>query len=152
MANPTTNGDLVAVPEPTGLASLKPKWRERFDFFETYGGPGSAEYRAGYRALPFGKKMLISSNVIAFFFGPIYFFVIGLWKKGLTFLGIWLVLVVAMVAFETTSGGVVPDIVPRSVGFGMAALYMLVANYAYYLHKAKGVQSWNPFEGLVRKR
>ena len=116
------------------------------------GSPGSAEYRAGYRALPFGKRLLIGSNVIAFFFGPIYFFVIGLWKKGLTLLGIWFVLVLGMVGFEEMSGGVIPDIVVRGIGFGMAALYMLVANYAYYLHKAKGVQSWNPLEGWARTR
>lgn len=142
----------MAEPEPTMLPNLKPKWRERFAFFDTYGSPGSAEYRAGYRALPFGKKLMISSNFIALFFGPIYFFVIGLWKKGLTFLGIWFVLVVGMVAFETTSSQVIPDIVLRGISVGMAALYMSVANYAYYLHKAKGVQSWNPFEGWARRR
>lgn len=95
--------------------------------------------------------MLINVNWIAFFFGPIYFFVIGLWKKGLTLLGIWFAVVLSVVTFETMSGFVTPNAIATGIGAGMAALYMTVANYAYYLHRVKGAQSWNPFEGWARR-
>ncbi len=46
--------------------NLKPKWRERFAFFDQYGAPTSEPYKAAFRALPFGKKLLINNNFIAF--------------------------------------------------------------------------------------
>lgn len=64
------------------------KWQERFDFFETYGAPNDPRYKEAVKTLPgFKKKILINANVIAFFFGPIYLFVLGLWKKNLALLG-----------------------------------------------------------------
>ncbi len=66
--------------QSTGKYSAK--WQERFDFFETYGAPNDPRYKEAVNALPgFKKKILINANVIAFFFGPIYLFVLGLWKK-----------------------------------------------------------------------
>lgn len=67
-----------------------PKWQERFDFFETYGAPNDPRYKEAVKTLPdFKKKILINANVIAFFFGPIYLFVLGLWKKNLALIGIF---------------------------------------------------------------
>lgn len=39
------------------------KWEERFDFFEKYGSPKSPEYKAAYKALTFGKRILIGMNI-----------------------------------------------------------------------------------------
>jgi hypothetical protein len=122
--------------------SLSAKWRERFAFFDQYGAPSSKEAVAGYRVLPYKKKMLINFNFYALFFGPLYFFLIGLWKSALSLIGL---------AFVVGAlGGVlhVPDAVFNGVGCAFSFLFGITANYAYYLKKVKGRQSWNPFAGL----
>lgn len=129
---------------PDHLAS---SWRLRFDFFDTYGLPSSTpEAKAAYRALPFGTKLRLTSNILAFLFGPIYFFVKGMWRKGLTLLALALSAAVIMALVG------VPESVGRAVGIGIAALAMSTANYAYYLHVVRRSESWNPFEGFGRAR
>ncbi|NWC10961.1 DUF2628 domain-containing protein [Pseudomonas agarici] len=55
----------------------------------TPGAPNDPHYNPALKARPtFGKKVLINTNIIAFFFGPIYLFVLGLWKKNLALIGI----------------------------------------------------------------
>ncbi len=59
--------------------------------------------------------------------------------------------IVAVVALEVITGVTLPDPIPQAFGFGMAALYMSTANYAYYLQRTRGIQSWNPFEGMGKR-
>jgi hypothetical protein len=118
-------------------------WQMRFDFFDRYGTPGSTpESKAAFKALPFGARFRLTANFCAFFFGPIYFFVKGMWQKGLALLGLALVLGVVL----AITG--LPDAVARGASIGFAVLQMSIANYAYYLHNVKRSQSWNPFEGI----
>ena len=129
---------------------LSPKLQKRFDFFNKYGvRSNSPEYKAAYKALPFMDKLTIQQNFIAFFFGAIYFFVLGLWRKNLVLIGIIIISGVIMYFVEATMQ--LPEVQIRAIDkvfqFGFAALYSLVANKAYYLHKVKGSRSWNPFEG-----
>ena len=133
--------------EPPPNVSLSPTWQMRFDFFNTYGLPSSTpEAKAAYRALPFGTKLRLGPNFLAFLFGPIYFFVKGMWRKGLTLLGIGLVVSVVVIVLNVSDG------VVRGAGLVMAALAMTTANYAYYLHVVRHSQSWNLLEGFGRKR
>lgn len=126
---------------------LATSWRLRFDFFDAYGLPSSTPAaKAAYRALPFGTKLRLTSNILAFLFGPIYFFVKGMWRKGLTLLALALSAAVLMALLG------VPESVGRAVGIGIAALAMSTANYAYYLHIVRRSESWNPFEGFGRAR
>ncbi|HYQ51675.1 MAG TPA: DUF2628 domain-containing protein [Pseudomonas sp.] len=126
---------------------LKPKWQERFAFFDQHGGPAAAAYKAAFRALPFGKKLLINFNLIAFFFGPIYWFVLGLWKKNLVMLGIIVAVGVLESVYEAATGNVVPRALDNGISMAFAFVYANLTNYAYYLKQAKGKQGWNPFEG-----
>ena len=127
--------------------TVSPSWQKRFDFFNAYGLPNSTpESRAAYRALSFMERLKLSSNILAFLFGPIYFFVKGMWRKGLTLLGIFFVVEVVLVVLD------VPDSLVRGIGFGLAAIGMTTANYAYYLHVVRGSRSWNLFEGYGRQR
>ncbi|OBB81805.1 DUF2628 domain-containing protein [Mycolicibacterium peregrinum] len=133
--------------EQTPVDNLSDSWRWKFDFFHTYGLPSSSpEAKAAFRNLSFMARMRLNSNILAFLFGPIYFFVKGMWRKGLTLLGI----TVAAAVIFTAVG--VNDNVARAIGIGIAALAMSTANYAYYLHVTRGSQSWNPFEGFGRAR
>ncbi|WKG01243.1 DUF2628 domain-containing protein [Mycolicibacterium sp. HK-90] len=133
--------------EQTPVDNLSDSWRWKFDFFDTYGLPSaSPEAKAAYRNLSFMAKLRLTSNILAFLFGPLYFFVKGMWRKGLTLLGLTITVVTVLVIAG------VSDMVGRAVGMGMAALAMSTANYAYYLHVVRGSQSWNPFEGFGRAR
>jgi hypothetical protein len=89
--------------------------------------------------------MRINTNIWGFLFGPIYFFVKGMWRKGLTLL----LLAIGLAAIMIGAGA--PDLVDRAASLVVPAMAMTTANYAYYLHVVKGSQSWNVFEGLGRR-
>ncbi|MBO9549923.1 DUF2628 domain-containing protein [Pseudomonas sp.] len=128
--------------------NLKPKWQERFAFFDQYGNPSSAAYKAALKAAPFGKRLLIGMNFIAFFFGPIYLFVLGLWKKNLSLLGISAVVLVLIEILQGATGIAIPRALDTGINVAINVMYGVLTNYAYYLKKTTGQQGWNPFEGL----
>lgn len=129
-------------------APLSKKWQERFAFFDQHGGPQAPGYKAAFKALPFKKRYLIAMNLIAFLFGVIYLFVLGMWRKNLSFLaiilGIGVVEGIIELSFDTT--------IPRGIDWGlntaMATMYGMSTNYGYYLKEVKGSKSWNPFQGM----
>lgn len=124
------------------LASI---WRWRFGFYDRFGHPGSTpESEAAYKALPYGARLMLGCNLLAFFFGPIYYFVKGMWRKGLTIVA----LVLAVVGVQYAVGG--SDGVYQAVNLALSCVLMATANYTYYLDQVKGSQSWNPFEGMTR--
>ncbi|WP_166905159.1 DUF2628 domain-containing protein [Mycobacterium sp. DL440] len=133
--------------EQTPVENLSDSWRWKFDFFNTYGLPSaSPEAKAAYRNLSLMAKLRLTSNILAFLFGPLYYFVKGMWRKGLTLLALVIAVAVVLVVLD------VSDTIGRAVSFGVFALAMSTANYAYYLHVVRGSQSWNPFEGFGRAR
>ncbi|MGF6199448.1 DUF2628 domain-containing protein [Pseudomonas laurylsulfatiphila] len=129
--------------------NTSPKWQERFAFFDQYGAPKSPDFKLGFKQLPARKRILINLNFIAFFFGPIYFFVLGLWKKNLAIIAIIVALSFVLALIFTLLGY---EEAPKALNSGMnivfALMYGLSANYAYYLKQVNGSQGWNPFEGL----
>lgn len=123
---------------------LSPKWQARFNFFDRHGAPATAEFKQNWKTLPFGQRFKIRMNLFALFFGWIYFFVLGLWRKGLVLVA--LTLVMGIIASLLPDGALFTALV-RGVGIGYALLVATSANYAYYLDRVKGSRSWNPFEG-----
>ncbi|TWI57388.1 uncharacterized protein DUF2628 [Pseudomonas duriflava] len=128
--------------------SYKPKWQERFAFFDKYGDPRSETWKAAFKSLPFMKKVLINRNWLAFFFGPVYLFILGLWKMNLTLIGIIVLIALLEVLLSEYGGIEIPQILDVGINFVLANLYALVTNYAYYLKETKNTQSWNPFKGV----
>jgi len=126
--------------------ALKPKWRERFEFFETRGTLSTPERRAAFKALPFRKRSLINTNWLGFFFGPIYFLILGMWRRALTLIGIAFLIVVIVFVFEVVTEIDIPDAVVRATGPAFSWLCAMTANYSYYLKEVKGNNGWNPFE------
>ncbi|QWV02474.1 MAG: DUF2628 domain-containing protein, partial [Xanthomonas citri pv. citri] len=117
-----------------------PKWQFRFDFYDRYGEPKSSTFKTAMRSLPFGQKVKLNMNFYAFFFGFIYYFILGMWRKALVLIGV-----------SFTVGIIcsfLPEYVLRSFGLAYSLLVGMTANYAYYLHKIKGSTSWNPLEGV----
>ena len=133
--------------QSTGKYSAK--WQERFDFFDTYGAPNDPRYKEAVKTLPgVKKKILINANVIAFFFGPIYLFVLGLWKKNLALFGIFLAIHIALSVIFAIIGMEFPRPLSTGLSIAMSMMYTLMTNYAYYLKEVKGEQGWNPFKGM----
>ncbi|MBB4128722.1 hypothetical protein GGR77_004053 [Xanthomonas translucens] len=122
-------------------APLSPKWQFRFDFFDRHGGPASPGFKPAFKALPsFGDRLKINMNFFAFFFGWIYFFILGLWRKAIVLIGIS-VLIGVLSLF-------LPKMFVNGLGVAYSVLVGMIANYAYYLEVRKGSTSWNPFEGM----
>ncbi|WHS62347.1 DUF2628 domain-containing protein [Pseudomonas sp. G2-4] len=133
--------------QTTGKYSAK--WQERFNFFDTYGAPSDPRFKPALKALPgFKKKLLINANVIAFFFGPIYLFVLGLWKKNLALIGIMLAINIVLSVIFAIVGMDFPRPLSTGLSVAFSMTYALIANYSYYLKEVKGEQSWNPFQGM----
>ncbi|ODR11920.1 hypothetical protein BHQ15_01095 [Mycolicibacillus koreensis] len=121
-------------------------WRSRFEFFDAYGlQTTTLAAREAYKALPLGRRLRISSNFLAFLFGPIYFFVKGMWRKGLALLGLTVAVGVAGMSLNLS------DSLASAFGTAMGLVAMMTANYAYYLHVRADSRSWNPFEGWRRQ-
>lgn len=124
------------------------KWQERFTFFDAHGAPNAPGYKTALKQLPTKSKITINANIIAFFFGPIYLFVLGLWKKNLTLIALIVVLTFMLeLVYELTDFRYAKQL-NFAVGFAFNLFYALSANYAYYLKEQKGEQGWNPFKGM----
>ncbi|MGH8036901.1 MAG: DUF2628 domain-containing protein [Stenotrophomonas sp.] len=126
------------------------KWRERFQFFDAHGAPNSPSYKAAFKALPFLGRIKIQSSILAFLFGPIYFFILGLWRKALVGLALTLGMIVVAALLYTFLGADsgIANVVSRVLGLALTLIYTTTANYAYYLKEVKGSDGWNIFEGL----
>mgnify|MGYP000931843741 CR=1 FL=1 len=70
--------------------TLKPKWEARFDYFEKEEKMTQEEKKEAYKKSPFSIKF----NFLGFFFGPIYFFILGLWRKALVLIVIHIFLLI----------------------------------------------------------
>uniref|UniRef100_UPI0036DEE81B DUF2628 domain-containing protein n=1 Tax=Photorhabdus sp. RM322S TaxID=3342825 RepID=UPI0036DEE81B len=124
------------------------KWQARFTFFEQHGAPKASEYSAAIKAESFGRRILLNMNFIAFFFGFIYFFVLGLWRKNLALFGIAVVVGILLGIIESILNIEISPVVSMSINCAFAAIWGITANYAYYLKEKVNSQSWNPFEGF----
>ncbi|RQH05833.1 DUF2628 domain-containing protein [Paraburkholderia dinghuensis] len=129
-------------------SNLKPKWRERFEFFEQYGEPSSPEFKAAYKNLPTGKRLLIGINWVGFFFGPLYLLVLGMWRRTLTWFAIISASVIVEGVFAIATGIDIPDAFDVGISCGLAMLVAITTNYSYYLKTMKGDNGWNPFSGM----
>lgn len=122
---------------------LSESWQKRFVYFDRYGPASSTpEGKAAYKALPFMEKVRLTSNIWAFLFGPIYFAVKGMWRKGVVLLVAAILLNVPIVVFD------VPTIIANAIMIVVPVFAMTTANYAYYLHATQGNRSWNVLEGM----
>ena len=126
-------------------SQYSPKWQFRFNFYDRHGAPSSKNFKPAFKTLSSGEKLKININWWAFFFGFIYFFVVGMWRKGLVLLAIILAVSVTTALLLPES---IDEIITRPIAIAFAVLAGMTANYSYYLHRIKGSTSWNLFEGL----
>lgn len=126
------------------------KWQERFAFLDANGAPGTPSYKQAFKALPFMQRIKIGSSILAFLFGPIYFFILGLWRKALVGIAVVVATIVIDIIMYATLGpeSRAADFMSRMLGLAVTLIYTATANYAYYLKEVKCQDSWNFFEGL----
>jgi hypothetical protein len=79
-------------------------------------------------------------NFGAFFFGPIYYFYLGMWRKGLTWVFVTATLSIAVAILAVAMG--LPAAVTRALGIGLQVLYASNANTDYYRKQIQGETFW----------
>ena len=141
-------GPRAAAPTGVAPAQLSKTWQRRFAFYDEHGSPMSGQGAMALRKLPFWTAMSIRSNIWGLIFGPLYWFVLGLWKRGLALGGLALVAsYISAWLFGDRVGGLV------SVGFQVFG--SMTVNYARYIKVTQGRDEWNPFAdvftGALRK-
>lgn len=121
------------------------KWQKRFAFYDTYGDPDSATFKAAFKSkdLPNKQKRLINFNWLAFFFSIIYLFILGLWKHALVWIGIWVVFM-----YATMFMGRFSEMVANGGGAAIAVMIAMSVNFNYYKAKIRQQQDWNPVAGV----
>lgn len=124
------------------------KWQTRFDFFDLHGAPSTPGFRQALKQLPFRQKLKVNMNLIAFLFGPIYLFVLGLWKKNVMLILIMVAVYTILIIALAIAGMEFPRYLQVGLGYGFNALYGMSTNYSYYLKEEKGDNGWNPFKGM----
>ena len=145
LAGPTSIWTPRVQSEPVNEADLSMAWQRRFAFFRAHGSPLMPPGAAALQKLPFGTAASIRFNIWGFLLGPIYFFVLGLWRRGAALLGIN---IIGAVVLDRLFG----DGILTPLGFGWAAVYAMSVNYYRYIKLTQGRDEWNPIKDLLHRR
>ncbi|WPC75748.1 DUF2628 domain-containing protein [Vibrio porteresiae] len=124
-------------------SQLSSKWLERFELFDQLKAikrsRGEIVRSERYRTLAWRQRLLISTNFLAFLFGPLYYFAKKMYRKGFIITGVsslWAALLTYVdYHFHLTIPAIVYSIVPGVI----CASY---ANLDYYLKKELGETMW----------
>ncbi|MCX7514414.1 DUF2628 domain-containing protein [Frateuria sp. STR12] len=117
--------------DPVSHLDVSAAWKRRFRLIERAGGPALPRFRE----LPYGDRIGLNFNMLAFFFGPFYYLAKGLWRQAI----LYFILAVALVMLlEVTGLGKIS----RAVGYGFAAVYGIRANVSYYKKVVLGEAPW----------
>lgn len=131
IARPATVVPPIARVDSISRLQVSESWKRKFRLIDEAGGPDLPHFRD----LPFGERLGISFNFLAFFFGPFYYLAKGLWRQAVLYL---IVAVTLMLLLEAMGLGVLS----RGIGFGFAAVYALHANISYYKKVVLGDAPW----------
>jgi hypothetical protein len=123
-----TSADILNLP-------VSDNWKAKFFLLEKAGGVKMT----GIKALSVSERMKITFNLLAFLFGPIYYAVKGMWKKGLAIFGASLVFVV-LLSFVMELAGL--GRFANALGYGAAAFYAIRANIDYYKKMVLKQNGW----------
>lgn len=108
-------------------------WAATFALIDAAGGPKLPKLWS----MSFKDIWAIRFNALAFFFGPIYYAKMGMWRKGLSLSGIGLVVVIVGCTI-LEAAGIDPD--PFMLYFPV--LLMSRANVSYYNRVKSGQNAW----------
>ena len=126
---------------PISGAELSRTWQRRFAFFREHGSPLIEEGAKALQQLPFWTASSIRFNIWGFLLGPVYFFALGLWRRGVSMFGVAAVISIVTQHLFGRDGLTL-------AGPAEAALFALSANYAYFIKCTQGRDEWNPLADL----
>lgn len=111
-------------------------WKRRFHAIDKAGGVTlphlktmSAVDRAGFSMI----------NFLAFFFGPIYYIIKGMWKKGLAMFAVGVIAVFILLMILALIG---MERFGNMIGIGVSVMFGMRANIDYYKFMVLGDDCW----------
>ena len=116
-------------------------WSDRFQFFQQNGSPSSKTSKQAIQSLPLIRKLRMSLNFYAFFFGFIYFLIKGMWKPAITIFVIASVLMYSSSLLSGFFSTFLSLLAPLISGY--------TANYTFYRKEVLGEDDFNIFKGNI---
>ena len=116
--------------------SVSDSWKRKFKAMHKAGGPSLPNFK---HLTGDERKDVSHFNVLAFLFGPFYYLVKGMWRKGLTLTVLCLAGVFAL-DFVMVLVGL--GSFTRASSFAAAAVYAALANRDYYAKMVLGQNGW----------
>lgn len=110
-------------------------WKAKFYLIERAGGIKLQKFKE----LSFGERIKVNNNILCFLFGPIYYIIKGMWKKGITLSLIILVISIPIILGLESLG---LEKFEKSLGYGFAAIYAARANRDYYKKMVLDENGW----------
>lgn len=136
--------------EAKNTIDVSDSWKKRFEILETAGASdGLNSYLENYKSLNFGERFKVGFNILAFIFGPFYYFAKKMWLKGAFLFGAILSLNVALTIAESAFGATFPILVYQLPG---AAICASLANYDYYRFRMKQENIWKGLPEIFSKK
>lgn len=123
----------AATSPSNAVESISESWEKKFELLEKAGGVKMPNFKN----LSFAERNKVIFNIWGFLFGPIYYFVKGMWKKAISLLGIAILIIVVL------------EVICREIGisavitnFVAAAIFATRANIDYYKKIKLGDDGW----------
>jgi hypothetical protein len=112
------------------------KWKQRFSAIHHAGGIKMPKFKQ----LPAEeRRKAFSFNFLAFLFGPIYYAIKGMWKKGLALFLLCAVVVISLASgLEYLGYGKFAN----ALGYGISAVFATRANIDYYKKMLLNDNGW----------
>ena len=122
--------------EQIAALPISDKWKQRFSAIHHAGGIKMPRFKQ----LPAEeRRKAFSFNFLAFFFGPIYYAIKGMWKKGLSlFLACALVVIGLGMGLDYFGYGKIAN----ALGYGVSAVFAVRANLDFYKKMVLGDNGW----------
>ena len=119
------------------------KWKEKFALIEKVGGVKMPNIKQ----LKFGERISVVFNIWGFLFSPIYYFILGMWKKALTYCLLCILLQAALIyVWYILPDGSFADTLQKQIGFISNLLIPVVfatrANIDYYKKEILNSNDW----------
>ncbi|MGB4075472.1 DUF2628 domain-containing protein [Pseudomonas sp.] len=134
----------ASVADPESLVSdeqiaalpISDKWKQRFSTIHHAGGIKMPKFKQ----LPAEeRRKAFSFNILAFLFGPIYYAIKGMWKKGLSLFVVCAAAVIALgIGLDYLGYGKLAN----ALGYGVGAVFAVRANIDYYKKMLLNDNGW----------
>lgn len=127
-------------------------WKSKFDIFHEIGADKQFIYKAmsspEYKGLGFKEKHKVSFHILAFLFGPLYYFFKAMWFKGAFLVGTTWVLAAVLTLVEAMIGVALPAVL---YWIPPAVICAQLASYDYFKKVTAGEKLWSGLPSILSK-